>query len=334
MLINKMVTLPNMYCAPRRYIMNRPQCKNFKPDADLKKTKSVSSFVSKIKNIFAKKDKTVKLVPDDKNNFLKQRLGINLHIKEGDTFGIGELLFINIDGKLKKLGITTTTFGTLFPTGCSKQAKQSKQIGNCWLVSMLNALMKKPKGKLSIYNTFSEQNNSISVNLNDKQFTYNCPKLTVSSKNNAHLKGPIGLKMLEQAVGAIRLSCDSGNMESIKTKYDMNKLVNATSWGTQKEGIKILNDNLEPIHYNYKKVKQIKKQIKKYANNQDMVLGISTHNVDNNQLIPWHCYAINGYDKKTKQVSIQDPLNPSNIILYDIDKLLTNKPSLTICKLK
>lgn len=317
------------YYASRRYV---PIAKRTCIENNMKRKATKDSFIKKFKNLFSKTDKTVKLVSDGQNNILKRDFGLNLHIKEGEILGIGENVSMNVNGKLKSLDLSPATFLKLFPQNKPLVAKQADKIGNCWFVSTLNALMSKPKGKFNIYNKFIEYGKYIAVKLNNRQFTYTSPQVITSDTQGMHLNGAMGFKMLEQAVGAARLSNQNGNMNHIADIEGVNYIMKATEFGHQKSCLKMFNSEFKPKHI--KKSLVIKRLIKKHANKQDRVLGISTHNVFNSDFLPWHCYIIKGYDKKTKQVLIQDPRNPYELINYNIDKLLKNSISLTMCNLK
>ena len=303
------------------------------------KTSKLTTRVIKLLKKFKNQDNTIKLVPEKQNQSLIKYLGFNFHIKEGETISVNDNLFINYDGKLTPLNISKELLNKLFPPQ-NQYSKQSKRIGNCWLISTINGLMQKPKGKKHIYNLFTQYNNNVLLEFEKNKVLFSTPtNIKVGEKGCA--EGNKGVKLIEQGLAASRRSCfDYINMDNYNATIDVDDYMNSLNGGFQIEALKIISKDLNPKVITCKHNLLQKHAIKKYANNDDYFVGLTTMpNFENprkfygDKLMPAHSFSIKSYNKKEKTVSIIDPLKPEEEIKMDINELKTYPFALTYCKL-
>lgn len=310
------------------------QTDNFTVDFVNKPKKNIKH---KILSLF-KKDKTVKLVSDEQNEFLKKDLKLDLHIKHGDTFGVGNTLFINNDGKLERLNMTPKCYSVIFPQK-PKQCSQSKQIGDCWLIATINGLLRKPKGKIGILRTLGQADNDLYVKLPSMSVFFKNGK-PIKSKTGANLKGADGLQIIEEAVAMKRTK--GATIDALHTSrvLGIDTLMRALNKGAQAEALHQFFPDIKPkiIYRNKKQQKQI---LKNSSNKNNVFIGISTESYemsskekDINKLYPRHSYSINSYNKENKQVELQDPYKPNKPFFMNIDELMEYPFTLTYAKLK
>ena len=309
------------------------QTDNFTVDFVNKPKKNIKH---KILSLF-KKDKTVKLVSDEQNEFLKKDLKLDLHIKHGDTFGVGNTLFINNDGKLERLNMTPKCYSVIFPQK-PKQCSQSKQIGDCWLIATINGLLRKPKGKIGILRTLGQADNDLYVKLPSMSVFFKNGK-PIKSKTGANLKGADGLQIIEEAVAMKRTK--GATIDALHTSrvLGIDTLMRALNKGAQAEALHQFFPDIKPkiIYRNKKQQKQI---LKNSSNKNNVFIGISTESYemsskekDINKLYPRHS-SINSYNKENKQVERQDPYKPNKPFFMNIDELMEYPFTLTYAKLK
>jgi len=135
---------------------------------------------------------------------------ISKYVKDGEVGEFNGVLYVNNDGKAEKLNLSREKFEQLFPDIESNSFIQGK-LGDCWLVSFLDALMDKPKGRTTIYKMFEQQGNDIIVHLKDVDnakiifkdgnVLYSEYKYLGFKENNQAL----GLQMIEQSIACGRM---------------------------------------------------------------------------------------------------------------------------------
>ena len=285
-----------------------------------------------------KKDKTVKLVSDEQNEFLKKDLNLDLHIKNGDTFGVGNTLFINNDGQLERLNMTPKCYSVIFPKK-PKQCSQSKKIGDCWLISTINGLLRKPKGKIGILRTLGQAENDLYVKLPSMSVFFKNSK-PVKSETGANLKGSDGLQIIEEAVAMKRMKGLTIDTLHTSRVLGIDNLMQTLNKGAQAEALHQFFPNVKPKII-YKNKKQQKQILKDFTNKDNVFIGISVETSSTcssekygNKLYPKHSYAINSYNKENKQLELQDPYKPNEPIFMNINELMKYPFTLTYAKLK
>lgn len=333
-----MNTISNIHFKGNCTAIVKPSVARRVPKIEIVKEEQKAGFITKIKDLFSNKpkDKTIKLLPDKQNEYIKNKLNFNFHIKEGETFGIGDKLFVNNNGKLQILNITPEKFQELFP---SKQAKQNKKLGDCWLISVLNGLMNRPKGRIKIYENFTQNWDNIYVKAGDKNILFsrgNLPK----SKAEKNLQGPKGLQMIEQAAAVRRTLNITNDIEKGAESIGIDTMLENLNGGFQIDALRLISPKLKPKMISFNDGAGQEYAIKKYANKSNSFLGLTTlpnfmkkHQPFGGKILPTHGHVITGYDKKTKMVSLQDPFKPDKLIQIEIDELMKYPFSLTHCKL-
>lgn len=309
------------------------------PKATLKYPRTPQrSIKSRISNLF-NKNKNIKLVPTKQNNFLKRTMGLDLHIKNGDTIGIGSNLFINNGGVLDRLNMTPAKYHDLFPKNVSTQVAQNRQLGDCWLISTLNGLMRKAKGKIAVLKTFGQDYEDMYIKLPSK--TVRFPKSQIATKPQEHLTGPKGLQMQEEAVAIKRIKTVSGDISELPYVAGVPSFLSRLNCGTQAEALHQYLPEVKPTIIEKDKKAAQKNIIKKYANKDDVFLGLMTDSNPKDPqkkfgeiLIPRHAFVVTSYDKKAKLVRLQDPYEPERSIRLSFERLMKFPFTLTLAKLK
>lgn len=134
-----------------------------------------------------------------------------------------------------EIPLSEDTFKNLFYYNNEHQAPNLTQnMGNCYLVGALNAIISNPTRRCEFYKMFSEDDNSITFTFRDGfKVTFpkdsGQPQLLLNETTNSgrflHLKGTLGYKMFEEAFALHRLYtrvCD-GYEDDNKKKIDANK---------------------------------------------------------------------------------------------------------------
>ncbi len=299
-----------------------------------------NSVLKKIGSLFKSKDKTVKIFSDDYFNGNESLISI----KNGNTFGIDGTTYVNNNGKLEALNITPEKFEELFPKNQNHTATQCENLGDCWLVSTLNGLMNKPNGRISIYRKFGQDWDSMYVKVPKLDtFFFNTK---IIEEKEYQLSGPKGLQMLEEAI-ALTKSVSATNDFHYATKMtDFYTIMDNLNGGSQTTALYYINPNWNPKIINLNKTNKQISLIKKYANKDNVFLGImTTKNKEEKELLkkfnksfdgklmPLHAFNIMGYDKSKNIVTVQDPLSPKNLIHLTIEEMKKYPYILTMCKL-
>ena len=293
------------------------------------KNNFIYKFINKIFNLEKKYSETNHNIEKNKHhNFL-----------EGSLLYLKNKVLIQKNGKIEELGINKDTFKTLFPKNCNQYAKQSKEIGDCWLISTINGFIDKPKGKMHIYNLFQELNKKLFLNFQDKFIEYHNTNIVKTSKNR--VQSNKGIQFIEEAFG-MSLACERPHIkaEEFNSKIGIDYALECLNGGYQAQAINMISSNLSPQIIKHTQINKQKQIIKKYANNNNYFIGITTlpnkqnpRQYYNNKLMPMHCFNIKGYDTKNKNIIIIDPLKPEKPIEISIKELNKYPFSMTFCEL-
>ena len=309
------------------------------PKAALKYPRTTHrSIKSRVSNLF-KRDKTIKLVSTKKNNYLKRTMGLDLHIKNGETIGICSNLFINNNGTLDRLNMTPTKYHDLFPKNKSALATQNKTLGNCWLISTLNGLMQKTKGKIAVLKTFGQDYDDMYIKLPAKSVRFPDTKLALAE--NEHLQGSKGLQMQEEAFALKRIKTATLNVSEMTSNSNAPSFLTSLNGGTPTEALHQYLPEVKPTLIEKEDKNTQKEILKKYANDENVFLGLMTNPNPKDPkkrfgeiLIPKHSYTVLAYDKKAKVIKLQDPYKPELPVRVSFERLMKFPFSLILAKFK
>lgn len=311
--------------------------KGAKRSVEFKYPEKPVTLSSRLRTLF-KKDNTIKLISDEENNATKKRFNFDFHIKDGDTFGVADRLYINNGGKLELLNMTPDKYRELFVSPSNKFAVQSKRLGDCWLVSTINGLMGKPKGKKSILYKFGQDCNDMYIKLKKREIIFPQSDVLYSSRGK-NLKGAKGLQMLEEAVALSRQHFVVQDAKSAADTISIDSVLNELNAGVQLEALHYLAPQLKPKIINATQKRLQKKIIVNQSNKSDIFLGLMTHENTNNLggkfggvLRQKHCFMVTGFDKTKQNVILQDPFSPDKPINIALDELMQYPFSLTYAK--
>lgn len=293
----------------------------------------------KITSLFKPKNKTIDVLCDD--SFKEKNIVIS--VENGKTLGINGTTYVNNNGKFEALNLTHEKFKDLFPAN-QTSATQGKYLGDCWLVSTINTLMQKTNGRIAIYRKFGQDWNDMYVKLPQTDVLF--PDSKTIQKHEYQLSGSKGLQMLEEAIALTKSLSATNNFHHANEMTGFCTIMDGLNGGSQTQALLAINPEWNPKIINLDKTTKQISMIKKYANKDNMFLGImttkdkeektllDTYNKSfDGKLIPVHAFGILGYDKKAKIVSLQDPLNPENLIKLTIAEIKKYPFTLTVCKL-
>ena len=315
-----------------------------------------------------KKDKSV--VPEFKKGTpVKEAFN---KTKVGDVVQIGEKMYINDGEKLYPWKMTREKYNELFPP-IKRYMIQQGDVPNCFFVSALKKCMNNPYSRADIYKSFEADGEDIYCTIRAYKDFFGTKKYKdgLYLYEDHHLEGCKGLQILEQTYARCIMS-ESRKIspkwdETLKPDVKrimgrfidggfesdvMNELLGTTLLGISdynfnksviysiKDIPKSVNRFSVTMHKDYSK-KEIFELIKRLANDNRYLLNITTipvkaKEVLNNDyyILPYHSYAINGYDKKSDILTIENPHNP--FVSYKIPFSVFKKyiESLSIAKIK
>ena len=230
------------------------------------------------------------------------------NVANGHLVAIDGILHIKDGNELVKLNISEKTYLKLFPPAERFLTSQGL-IGDCWLISTLDILLKKAKGRVELLKLFKESNGQLYIEL-PNQKPYLCELDNVGLKDG--VKACDGLKYLEKAVAIARANDTKVDVDTIT---DIDKLIKVLDGGSPEEAFNLifnnLGKNLPPIRN-----KAMYQQILEDSANSDNIilktsiqLGTQIPNeiIQKYGLTDKHAYSIEGYDKKNQIVYIINP---------------------------
>lgn len=222
--------------------------------------------------------------------------------KMGDAIAIDGKMYLNNGKSLEKLNFDEKKYTELFPPIRRFNAKQSTEIGDCFMVSPLSAMMNSEKGRCHIYRMFMQDSVG---NVWVKSANSAVPVCFDGfEKSVPHITNNKGLAMIEMAYAK------GANPELT----DFNEIMHWTGggWTSNSKGLELIfGDSAKTARYTFHASdidKNLRSDLAKYANRDDFVttIGVCKINPEYN-MMPSHAYTLRGYDAKNKMVTIANP---------------------------
>ena len=315
-----------------------------------------------------KQDKSV--VPEFKKGTPKEEAF--RQTKVGDAVQIGEKMYINDGEKLYPWKMTRQKYNNLFPP-IERYMIGQGNLPNCFFISALKKCMSNPYSRAEIYKSFEVDGENIYCTIRAYKDFFGTKKYRdgLYLYEEKHLNGCKGLQILEQTYARCIMSKSKKispkwdetfkpDVKKIMNRFKdggyeadvMNELLGTTIVGVSdtnfnkniifsiKDIPKSINRFSATMNMETSK-KEIPELIKRLANDNRYLLNITTNPVKtkevlNNKyyILPYHSYAINGYDKKKDTITVENPHNP--FISYKIPFRIFEKyiESLSITKFK
>lgn len=271
---------------------------------------------------------------------------ISKYVKDGEVFEHKSIVYVNDNGTPLKLSMTKEKFEELFPLVDSSGIQQSC-IGDCWLVSFLDSLMEKPKGRAIVYNSIRQDGKDIIVQFKDSKKSIRFKNGELHPDKDQTLKGAKGLQFIEQAFAIHRgnnytkgaLETDAlkvlSSNKDILSELDDGKIGEAyDAIVADRLTFKIFLKEL----YAFAKDSFLRrdnplKLIDRYANDKNYLLQFYTKEAEFSgraesclnrkyNLYSEHAYTIKGYDKTKDTVYISNPWNTEIVTEVPVEKLL------------
>ena len=249
--------------------------------------------------------------------------------KLGDAVAIGDKMYVNDGTSLVPLNYNRQQYEKLFPPMERFNITQGA-IGDCYLVSTIDALMDSPKGRAEIYQMFSVDNNG-KVNIKIASGNGHVYIHERFDSKGGHSQHENGLAMLEQAYAKFEIRNARRGAASGQTMINfnidggwMNDVTHGLLGGTSGKVMK----NKEVFS----------SMIDAYANDPNQILQFGTilENDHFSALDPQyniqykHAYTVKGYNVETGMVQIANPWHSGLTIEIPKERLLMDMDAMTI----
>ncbi len=265
--------------------------------------------------------------------------------KVGDVIEQNKQLYINEGNNLYKWKMSREKFDELFPAGESLLVSQG-DIGDCYLIITLIALLNNPLGKIYLYKSFEQENNDIICTIRaykDYGGAKRFPKGQLPEVDT-RLSGCKGLQMLEHtyAETALRYSDgvnhEQGNFLKNYARISGGLTSDCISELTGAEMTDILeNDNFKHKIISVSSKSLSRNFLETYINAKNNCAFIEFGaNNDEYEIFSDHSYELRKYDKANDSVILIDPHDSTEYIAIPYsDFMEINKDSkIYLCNLE
>ena len=246
----------------------------------------------------------------------------------GEVAIVDGVLYVNNGTNLEKINMSEPTFRRLFPP-IKRFSTHQGEVGDCYLVSPLENLYSKPKGRVQIYRMIGEDANGIyTITANsgyEKTYFY---RLDSEYK---HIKEEGGLAIIEQGY------CKNELAEAVGFDPTETRIMEINAGGWAHDAIFNL---LRKQTTCTRDPDSIQNYIREYGNNEDYVINVgSLAGSDTNamskkyDLYEGHIYSIKGYNSATDCVIISNPWHSGLTVEIPMSEFLQYFDNLTILKL-
>lgn len=263
--------------------------------------------------------------------------GINLsniskYVADGDVCSIDGKLYINNNGNAVKLNITPEKYEELFPI-LDRYNNYQGNIGDCYLISALDALMDKPAGKIRLLSLIKQEGNDIVIKFPNDKASIVFKDSQVFDANGMQVSGAKGLQMFEQAYFIHKdrkLAKQDISIDVMEHLTDAKALVKRIGQGGQSYSLieDIIGVTALPFNFKkflldfadiFKKEVSFRERIENIQNKRDFIGNYNyiEHNVglhgreflyyEEYDLYSPHAYTIKAYDKNEDMVYLTNP---------------------------
>ena len=316
----------------------------------LKKSDLTSSYKIKGEKIEARANENY-VIKDYPLNTPKET--VLKDVPAGEVAQIGGKLYANDgEGNLVEIKMKKETFERLFPQKDKFEMHQG-MVGDCYLVSAIDAMMNTPKGRISIYRLFEEKDGDMYVKFSESGLTikFNDSKPVWLSPVGIHkdrgsvstfigkrqVDGCDGVKILEQAYALQRNNYRDQGVKNANDIFfmtrEMQKLESGGSEACVKDITKRENSESTTYYcsnadYHKKKGESFDDFIKVLEKNDKNTILFTGFDVDDTKrgLVSGHAYRISSYDAATQTVGIVNPWNTGKEIkipLYELSNIMS-----------
>lgn len=227
--------------------------------------------------------------------------------KMGDVVSIDGKMFMNNGKALEELAFDEKTYTAFFPAVARFNTHQGN-IGNCYFISQLEALMNSRRGRCNIYRMFSKDAKG---NLCVQTAKNKCPIIVdkIPSQTPCQYGSGVGLSSIELAYGAGLHGIEPKTLSQISRDITMNE--NGWLLGGKIGLSDLLGKNVQVEKY-VLDAKEIRRNIGDYlfqfANRDDYILQVKFFkHIPMYNILLKHQYSLKGYDKAKGIVTITNP---------------------------
>ena len=265
----------------------------------------------------------------------------------GEVFEYKSKLYINDNGNPVFINLTKEKFEELFPLIDSAYMRQGN-IDDCWLISVLDALMSKPKGRAAVLKTIRQEGNDIIVQFGGSKKSIRFKDGNFPENTDDSVHAAKGLRLLEIAFAIHR---KNGYPKGVQ-EVDALNLFKQNKVSMQRLDAGILGEAIDSLigdNLTFKEIIKLiftsfrddilgrnrpEKLIKRYANSDESILTFyinSSKDKIKNQIVniddkytfvTEHGYAIKGFDKKNGNIYFSNPWNTEVIEEVPLKKFL------------
>ncbi len=117
----------------------------------------------------------------------------------GEAFSVGKEMFVKTAEGYEKLNIDAQTYERLFPP-IQRYAMAQGPLGNCHLISTLDAITKNPNGRIKFYKMFEQTENGVKCTIpgyKNAPVEFNFDDLSMLNIDGYNVNGSLGHRMIE-----------------------------------------------------------------------------------------------------------------------------------------
>jgi len=246
----------------------------------------------------------------------------------GEVCEINNKLYVANKDSIEQINLTKEKFEELFPIFERNLIKQGN-LGDCWVLAAIDAIMDIPAGKAKIYSLFEQDGNDILIKFpnKDKKIRFKDGKPIEAKKG---LEGALGYKLLEQAFAIhFKNHYPKNNNEVVVNDLSgvFESYLNELEGGFSINAVKAFvghKSSLKEKFYDFiGKEPDIDKILKEGANDKNSITFLSfaeKNNVykktlaNNYGIITKHAYALKGYKPESDTILLSNPHDTKSLI--------------------
>ena len=165
-------------------------------------------------------------------------------LETGEAFSVGKEMFVRTANGFEKLNIDAETYEKLFPA-IQRYAIGQGPLGNCHLISTMDAIIKNPNGRIKFYKMFEQTENGVRCTIpgyKNAPVEFNFDDLSMLNIEGYNLNGGLGHRMIEYTYAKNAYIAKHGTTDGAKTKDIIKHFSFPAGEGTISKHLKNLGD--------------------------------------------------------------------------------------------
>lgn len=141
-------------------------------------------------------------------------------LETGEAFSVGKEMFVKTANGVEKLKIDAETYEKLFPA-IERYAIGQGPLGNCHLISTMDAITKNPNGRIKFYKMFEQTEKGVKCTIpgyKDMPVEFRFDDLSMLNIDGYNLNGSLGHRMIEYTYAKNAYIAKHGFIEGAKAE--------------------------------------------------------------------------------------------------------------------